>query len=350
MLLAVVRPSEAQQTKILTADKHNEYGLIYSLPITEFDVEVITERKVMKAGAFYPYAKKYLGTDDVVKEDHEEWTIREIKVLPYGVSDPEKQYLMQLKSGSVTYIAVSSDGMLQAINAQPENSGNVSSDTESGKKSGIELSDNEYLQYVGEDFLSATSSAKKAALLADELLEIRDARLSLTRGTAETMPADGRQLELMLASLERQEAALKAAFLGNAVTETVVKHFTFRPEPNARKILFRMSGFAGPVDSGNYSGEPVYVEVKVTEEPSLPVDAKGEEKKMPKDAVAYCIPGSAMISLVYKGQKLVEEEFQVAQFGMVFGLNPSLFSDKKEPSYAIFDPATGALLELGEVN
>ena len=31
-------PASAQQTKILTADKHNEYGLVYSLPLTALEV------------------------------------------------------------------------------------------------------------------------------------------------------------------------------------------------------------------------------------------------------------------------------------------------------------------------
>ena len=34
------------------------------------------------------------------------------------------------------------------------------------------------------------------------------------------------------------------------------------------------------------------------------------------------------------------------QLGIVFGLNPALFTDKKEPYKVIFDPATGAVLDL----
>ena len=35
--------------------------------------------------------------------------------------------------------------------------------------------------------------------------------------------------------------------------------------------------------------------------------------------------------------------------GMTFGLDPALFTDKKEPSFAVFDPVTGALLEIGSM-
>lgn len=81
----------------------------------------------------------------------------------------------------------------------------------------------------------------------------------------------------------------------------------------------------------------------------MPIDSKGEEKKLPKNAVIYNLPGSAMVTITSLGRKIYEEEIPMAQFGTTFGLDPSLFTDKKEPSFATFDPVTGALLELGVV-
>lgn len=337
----------SQQTKILTAEKHNEYGLVYTLPITAFEVEVETEREIRKAGKYYQYAKIYTGADNVVTKDEEIWRIKNVKVRPYGVPDPESRYLMQLKAGALTFIETDADGMILAINTKTDPVPSKTQDVVERK--GLELEDEEYLKFMGEDYRAAISNAKKASLLGEELIEIREAKLALTRGTAETMPTDGRQLELMLASLERQEAAINAAFAGNVIKETSKRRFTFIPDGNSRKVLFRMSSFNGPVAADDYSGAPVYVKVNILEEGKLPVDAKGEEKKLPKDAVMYCIPGTASVSLEFEGAKLFEKEFEVAQFGMVFGLNPSLFTDKKEPSYAIFNTATGSLKELGIV-
>ena len=39
----------------------------------------------------------------------------------------------------------------------------------------------------------------------------------------------------------------------------------------------------------------------------------------------------------------------MAQFGIPFALDPSLFTNKKAPACATFDPATGALIKLGEM-
>ncbi len=47
---------------------------------------------------------------------------------------------------------------------------------------------------------------------------------------------------------------------------------------------------------------------------------KGKVKEMPKGALAYNIPGKAKASLTYNGKNIFYGEFQVAQFGVVFGL------------------------------
>lgn len=346
-ICGAILPVSAQQTKILTAEKHNEYGLIYTLPITAFDVEVTAVKETRKAGPYYQYAKKYMGTDKVVKEDAQVWTIKSVRVRPYGIPNHDSRYLMQLKAGSTSFIGVDADGMLLSINTNPEapEIPEAPEPVEEGEKIG----DNEYLQYVDEDFIASQSSAKQAQMLAENLMEIRESKIALTRGTAETMPTDGRQLELMLNSLAHQEATLSAAFVGNVTKETVTRNYTFVPKEDGRITLFRMSEFAGFVDPDDYTGEPVYVDVRVTNRGELPTDSKGETKKLPKDAVAYCVPGAAEITVSFNGTKLWSQEKEIAQFGVVFGLDPGMFSDKKAPSYAVFDPTTGAVKEIGSV-
>lgn len=339
--------AEAQQTKILTADKHNEYGLVYTLPTTALRIEVTATREIRKAGPYFQYAKKYVGTDKVIKEDSESWTINSVKVTPYGIPDPDRRYLMQLKSGATSYIGVDTDGMLLSINKTPEAPAVAAKVKAPAPEDKIDV--REYLQYVNEDFIASQSSAKQAQMLSESLMEIREAKISLTRGTAETMPTDGKQLELMLNSLSHQEAAITGAFLGFTEKETVSRVFTFVPEEAGKKILFRMSDFAGFVDADDLSGDPVYINVDITSQGELPVDAKGEVKKLPKDAVIYMVPGTAKVSVNLLGKTLYSGESEFSQFGIEFGLNPGLFSSKKDRSWATFNPATGGLTEIGSV-
>ena len=51
--LTASMPAFAQETQRLTANKHNEYGLIYSLPKTHVNIEVEAVRTVKKAGPYY---------------------------------------------------------------------------------------------------------------------------------------------------------------------------------------------------------------------------------------------------------------------------------------------------------
>ena len=344
--LAAVWPAAAQQTRILNAERHNEYGLVYTLPTTALRITATARRDVRRAGPYCLYAAKSIGTDRVVNRDEEVWTLQKIEITPIGIPDPEQQYLMQLKPGALTYIGVDADGMLLSINCAPPEEAPAAAllspeplEPYSGK---------EYLEYVNEDFLASQSSALQARLLKENLLEVRDARIALTRGTAETMPSDGRQLELMLENLKRQEETLTAAFTGTVQSETVTSVFTFTPDEPGSTVLFRFSDFAGFVDADDLSGAPVTINVETVETPSLPVDAKGEEKKLPKDAVIYTIPGTASVSIEHDGRTLLKRDVQLAQYGINFGLDPRMFTDKKAPAAAVFNPATGALTRITE--
>lgn len=346
--LTTIFPVCAQQTRVLTADKHNEYGLVYTLPVTSVRFDITARQRVSKAGPFYQYAGRYLGTDRVITSDSESWEIISVKAVPFGTPDNENEYLMQLKPGALTSICVADNGMLLAINTEVDSPQTPEPKEDSAPDAGIGVKD--YLQYVNEDFLASQSSAKQAQLLSESLMEVRDSRVSLTRGTAETMPSDGRQLELMLNSLKHQEEAMSAAFTGTVTERTVTRSFVYTPEKDGRTVLFRMSDFAGFVEADDYSGDPVYVTMATTAEPEMPVDAKGEEKKMPKDAVIYNLPGAAKLTVSLNGNNLWSGEIECAQLGIQFGLSPSLFSDKKNRSYAVFNPVTGALVKIADVN
>lgn len=327
----------AQQTKILNAEKHNEYGLVYTLPKTAFRIDITIVRETQVAGPFYKYAKIFGGTTDVISKNSKREWVEGVTVTPFGVPDSDNRYLMQLKTGATAFIAVADDNMLLAINKEDVENPSLSIPKVADIHNNPAPDINNYLKYVNEDFISAISDYKKAQLMAEELQEIREAKLSLTRGTAETMPTDGRQLEIMLNSLEDQETSLLNAFRGIRYVEKEIRSFTFIPDPE------------NDVTSAYYPDVKVKVEITEIQTPELPVDTKGEEKKLPKDAVIYRIPGTVKLNISTDSQQLFSNIFEIAQTGINFGLSPSLFSDKKEPSFATFNPTNGALQELGVV-
>lgn len=335
----------AQKTTILTPDQYNGYGLVYTLPYTALEIDVEARHTMLTAGPYHQYAKKHIGASTAIAQDDERWEITKINVRPYGVPNDSIKYKMQLKAGQNMDICVDANGSLLAINAdaQAQTSG-----TEINNPAPLQKPDTEaYLQYVTEDFLSSQSSAKRAQMLAQSILEVRDARLSLTRGTAETMPTDGKQLELMLNSLAHQEEVLTQAFTGTSQQQTVTQRFTFLPFDDGKYVLARLGDYSGFVEPDNFAGAPIYIEVATIAEGEIPLDEKGNPRQAPKEGIVYCLPGSAQITISFNGKTYYDAETILAQKGTTFSLDPQLFIAKKNQSFAIFNPATGALSRIG---
>lgn len=347
LLLSFALSGKSQQTKLLTAEKHNDYGLVYSLPITALEITITANKETRIAAPYSKFAKKYLAVDKIISEDEERWTITGVSVRPYGAVDPEARYIMQLKPGATTFIGVDQDGMLLSINREPVSPVNAPSYRPAAEP--IKLTGKEYLQFVDEDFIASQSSAKQAEMLASAIMEVRDAKISLTRGTADVMPTDGRQLELMLNSLAEQEKVMTAAFTGTSYNETIVRTYTYVPEDEGTQTLIRFSDFKGFCSAKDYAGAPLNIRVNVTAQGTIPTDSDGRQRELPKDAIRYCVPGAAQVTLSCEGETLYNNELEFAQFGEIFGLNPSLFTDKKSPSFAVFNPITGGLKEIGSI-
>lgn len=339
--------TNAQTTQKLSAAKHNDYGLVYSLPKTHLRIEVEAEQTIKKAGPYYNYAKKYLGTEDVILKDSKTWNLKSVKVTSYGVPEKGNEYLMQFKAGSTPYLIVGENGMPLAINT---------TDVEIPiyePKQGVPLTEsvlenNAYSTALSGELIASGSLAKRAEYAANTIYKIRESRTNYAIGEADQMPPDGESLRLILEELNKQEKALMAMFLGTTQTGTDVKVFDYVPmNDTINEVVVRISDFNGITDKEDLSGEPIYLTLKITEKGEIPLDEKGVEKKLPKGAVMYKIPGKASLSLSYEGKEIYNEIFDIAQFGVDYGLNPTVFTDKKAPSFMKFHPSTGGIKEIG---
>ena len=68
--------------------------------------------------------------------------------------------------------------------------------------------------FLTEEILMASSTAKMAELVAKEIYNIRESKNALLRGQADNMPSDGAQLKIMLDNLNLQEEAMTEMFSG----------------------------------------------------------------------------------------------------------------------------------------
>ena len=349
---AALLPAAAQATQKLSAGKTNEYGLIYSLPVTSFDITVVSDKVIETPGEFYRYAGKYLGIDPITAPSTT-YSLSKVIVTPRAIPSDDEKYLVQFKSGSTPFMILSDTNFPLAINTEQIAATEPAALPESTVPEPSVLESPAARQAMTAEMLQSTSTAKRAELAAARIFELRQSRSDIISGSADNMPSDGKAMQLALDNLGAQEAALTAMFAGTRQTATEVSTFTYTPSAdtdNLRTVIARISSFKGIVDAADLSGEPIYLYLQVIERGKLPVNEKGEQKRFPKGGFAYCIPGSAQITVSdFSGSKLLSQNFDVAQFGVVFGLDPNLFTDKKAPAYAILNPLTGAITEIGTV-
>lgn len=351
LIIAAALPLGAQTTQKLQAGKPNEYALIYSLPTTTLDITLEAEKTVRTPGEFFRYAKKYLGVDPIT-EPSSSYELKSVIVNPRGITDPEERYQVQFKSGSTPFMMIDGQNVPLSVNypdvSLPEPPGLPA--PREAKPTILEMPVAK--QAVTAEMLQSPSSAKRAELAAARIYELRETRSDILSGNADNMPADGQAMQLVLDNLSAQEAALTAMFAGTRSSRTEVERISIRPDSTglAETVLARISAVDGIVDSDNLAGAPVTVAVKIIEQGILPVTETGATKTFPKGGIAYNIPGRALVTVSYGGNEIAEEEVPLAQAGVVFGLDPKLFTDKKAPSKALFDPTTGALVEIGPAN
>lgn len=343
--------TNAQSTQKLTATKASEYGIIYSLPNTVVDITIEIEKTIKKPGEFYRYAKKHLNANDAIATESQSSVLKSITITPRGVANPKQQYLMQFKSGSTPFLVINEENLPLAINTDK-----LPSITEVSLPKAIEapptpLETEAAKQVISGEIAQSQSTAKKAELAAAQLYALRQTRQDILNGEAEQMPADGKAMELVLNNIQAQENALIAMFMGTTQVSTEVKTITYYPnEAVDHDILARVSSTEGIIDANNLAGEPIYISMEVVEQGELPITEKGTPKTFPKGGVAYNIPGKIALKIESQGKTFCDEIISTAQHGVVFGIDPKMFSDKKAPAYLLFNPTTGAIQELGAVS
>ena len=346
--LATAATADAQSTQRLAATKANDYALVYSLPTTRLAVTLEAQITVKKPGEFYKYAKKYLNIDNPITKESRTATLKSATVGTFGVPDTEGRYAVQFKNGTAPYMLLSADNLPLAINTEKTLKAAPVIIPEATPAPPTPLETPAARQVVSEEMMQSQSTAKRAELAAAAIFAIRQTRSDLITGQADQTPPDGKSLQLMLDNLEAQEQALMAMFVGTTAVSTDVATFNVTADDNIyRMVVARISPIDGIVDAGDLSGAPVYLDLTVTSRGEIPVNDKGEELPFPKNGLAYRIPGIANVKITFDDKIYFEEDEEMAQFGIVYGLAPNSFTDRKAPIFVIFDPATGAIATQG---
>lgn len=327
---------------VLAQDAVNE-GVSYYLPKTAFKFRILVEKTVFTPGEYAEYASRYLKQTDAVLTPRTAYKILDVKMQATGVPDHTKHFTT--KAGpklNIQKVYVNENGILASINTEPVISKDEPLFVPAMKPAQLNPRD-----YMNEDILAAGSKAKMAQLCAEEIYAIRASRNDLTRGTAETMPKDGEQLRLMLASLNTQEKALRQLFEGVTVSDTVEHELIVMADVQTTgQLAFRFSDAFGMTTADDFSGSPYYL--SVTDLRQTPEDMRSEKERIVQkdDPGLYInVPGKAHVVLFNANKTVKEMDVFYPQFGRVEALNASLFNKKVMTSFQL-NQTTGTTMRL----
>lgn len=332
------------QTEVNTFFSGTNEGITYCLPDTRIEITVNAACITRTPGEFNRYAERYLRVNNAITEAASLWEITDACITTCGKPNTEKMYTVKLNNSSACNINLGKDGIIKSINIKEEKEELHNNTVATAAKNHIDAT-----QYMTEEMLQATSTAKLAELTAKEIYAIRESKLAITRGLSENMPKDGQSMQLVLKELDRQEKALTELFIGR--TDTIYSSRSFTIEPTAgsnitKAVLFRFSRKLGFVDKDDLAGEPVYYNLRDMKTVHIPAPEELEKKKiLKKEGICYNIPGKAEFSLFTRSKKLYNAEIYIAQFGVTEILAKELFN-KKATTKVLFNTATGGIISI----
>ncbi len=347
LMLLTASCATAQKTTRVNAIKANNWGVIYSLPKTSFEITLLVKKTTYHRGDFYPYAQRYLGVNNPITENKVVYTLEKIDVANKGIPDKENSFMVEFRGRTVEpYVYLREDGLIVTINAEPEEELPATMVLPEGTIPPVNPR-----RYFSQETLMAGSTAKQAELVARQIFDLRRSRSDILSGEAESMPPDGNAYKVVMDEIDAQEKALTELFSGSVESEYFTTAYTVVPDKRdiQEQTIARFSEKLGPVDADNLAGEPIRL-ILTNKTPSVDMQLSERELKRLEDklseGVVYNVPGKADLVIEFKNRVLMEKEVDVVQFGSQDVLVKRMFENQKQPIRVYFYPELGAIRQI----
>ena len=336
----------AQKTTRVEANQVNGYGVTYSLPVTAVVLTIEYEVTTKSTGPYYQYASKYLNLTDVPTENSTNYQLIGIRARTIGLPDPSNKYHVEFKPNTfASFVTITQDGLICAINDNYQFTP-TSEPTDSLVYKSLTLKDGN--KFLTQDILMASTTAKQAELIAQQIYNLRQSRNDVLSGEMENTPKDGQAFKAFMSRIDEQENALTVLFKGEEMIQKEFKTIVVdinNPKMD-NKIVARFSPLLGVVNADNLAGSPIYLsvqsqspQIESLEDPKL---LEAFERKFAK-GIVYNIPAKASLKVTFDNKNFVNKEIDVAQFGTKDVLDQRVFGTKSGSMKVSFFPDLGAI-------
>ena len=321
-------------------------SIVYGLPRTVFNVVVDMERTIEKPGPYAKYAGDLLGLADVIQDETELWTIKNITLKTHNELDPSEMYVISSTTLFQTNVlSLKKEGLILDLNPDlfhpTEKQGGMKESVNEGYYSSFDLGADEYFQlqrdtaykrmnvdssfvrvpYIVEKKKKLTTDqlAEKAA---KRLMELRDGKHLILTGEATVFP----QSDAAINEINKLEKAYTELFTGKTLKDTFTFSYQLIPEKSMvgkPVTLFQFSDLTGPVTGSMKGGKPVTIDLipeKKTKNLTVinTIQSKPEAKKF--DKLFYRVPDVVELNISLGSEKLFDSRKLIYQFGEVVQL------------------------------
>jgi len=340
----------------------NSDGIIYALPRTIIQVDVVVEKKHMLAGPLRNYAEKYLGITNYISSDDMSYSIKKINLLPFSDPDPDQFYfvsqgekttkeswqtILQLNGhGMITslgstydYGASGSDGIIKSLSEDEVRAIfskyadlNLYAKVDTIVRT-INIDTVTIQDYTFKTTMTNKPLEVKAREMADMIHRIREGRYNLLTGYQEVNYSEG-ALKFMNDELLALEEEYLRLFTGAVLKNELRYSFTFLPaaENNGNSIpVFNMSSQNG-ISEGAGGGTQGFILIESHGNTSPIAQGAANEG----GGLVYRIPEEAIVKLIYNGNTVAQITAAINQFGRVASL-------PADAANVEFDGETGGL-------
>ena len=311
--------------------REGELAVVYYTPQTQIVIDIDYESVILHRGIYADFAKKYLGTAEVVKDDDMWYRITNISTHTQTVADHSRMH----KVDSNLPLTLTADGILEAYNGVESRKSRVESQ-EPRVESQEPRVESKVLPLLEEHIVGKTL-AEQAQGAAKLIYRIRENRLYLISGEVDKMPADGRAMELAINKLDEMEQQLVELFVGRIEVEKHRKTIVYTPVATEKTALAYFSEQHGFTNAAN--GDPIVMNINARRQ--IKGNPDSDKKKAPiPSQISYNLPGTANYKVSYLNELSDEADIQVAQFGVDVPLAQDLFEGKQQP-HIYFNTQTG---------
>jgi len=331
-------------------------GFYYSLPQTYVKVNVKVEQVEKIKGPYVEYANKYLGLQNIIKENSTSYQIADVEINTESERDPNQYYFVETNCKRM-YVSMDKTGLIKAVNPMrgrhEESNKNRHSEADNKLKGNgdypelfknfvdlnlYEKVDTLYRDVEGdtgivkETILKKTIMEKpteqKAKEMVDFINKLKETRISYLNGDQDVK--DKASLEFIYNELQTQENDYLKLFSGITVKHTLnytfyylpVKDTSSKTETNIVAPICKFSASKGIVDNSSKDGEVVNLCVKSMGNIAVANNYNQQKTKLDKGkhGFSYRVPEYADVSVVYHNNTLKETKKLISQLGMIVNL------------------------------